>query len=138
MGDGEEGAWGTQDRKTSCLLRDSASAAVLLAPAMWRASIEICQWAVKKCRQRSKCMSNGSLADPLESAQTTAILSEMALTVVDLQDGPQMAAAITTGTISLADIWRACHEGGHSTWNHCAESLTAPQPHEPDASEVKK
>ena len=96
------GACGKHEKNTSDLSRDRASAAVLCTPAMCRARMAIRKCAVKKCKHRNRCMRRGSRAKPDERAQTTAMLSENAWTVDDLQPGPQTATARTTGTISLA------------------------------------
>ena len=64
------------------------------------------------------------------------MLSEKTCTVDDCHDVPQMATAITTGTISFTAIYWWHQDDGHSTWNKHAESMTAPQPHDPDASDV--
>ena len=105
---------------------------------MCRARMAIRKCAVKKCKHRNRCMRRGSRAKPDERAQTTAMLSENAWTVDDLQPGPQTATARTTGTISLAAMWIWCHDSGHWTLNQGRSSLRAPQPQVPDASDQKE
>ena len=49
--------------------------------------------------------------------------------------GPQRATATTIGTNSFGLMWMSFHPSGQDNWNHLP-SQTAPQPHEPDASEI--
>ena len=68
---------------------------------------------------------------------TTAELSHKALTVLPFHFLPHNAAAITMGTISFTAMWAVAMGPAHFNWNHSGpEKLKAPQPHEPDASDV--
>jgi hypothetical protein len=87
----------------------------------------------KEMQASEKMHKRGISGYSLVSAQTTDMLSEKTCTVDDCHDVPQMATAITTGTISFTAIYWWHQDDGHSTLNQHAESLTAPQPHDPDA-----
>ena len=47
-----------------------------------------------------------------------------------------MAALMTTGTISFDAMLELLQVDGHFNWNQWWLDAIAPQPHEPDASEV--
>ena len=49
---------------------------------------------------------------------------------------PQTAALMTIDTISFVAMPTPAQDSGHSTWNQWPLSVTAPQPHVPEASEV--
>ena len=91
--------------------------------------------ATAKASMRNRWDSVGSLADPLLTAATTAMLSQRQQTRLPAQCGPHSTTAITIGTSSLGVIDAVAHDSGHCSWNH-SSSWTAPQPHVPDASDL--
>ena len=58
------------------------------------------------------------------------------MTELDVQCAPHIASATTTGTISLATIWNWDQDAGHCNLNHDRLVANAPQPHDPEASDV--
>lgn len=97
-----QGLWRQWGGKQLCLrdgrkeaMRDKWSAAQFWAPAICSATIEKSKWAVKNHKQCSKCITKGSLADPLLIAATTPVLSHWNLVVLWAIWGPHTAPART-------------------------------------------
>ena len=72
----------------------------------------------------------GCLAESFARAWTTAMLSDLTSTVWPSHSCPHITAAITMGTISFTAMFTSDHDSDYNP-----ELDTAPQPHEPDASE---
>ena len=86
---------------------------------------------MKKCRQRKRCIRRGSLGRSCHKTVQwmTAMLSDLTNTPHFFHCCPQM-------TSSLAAMLTAGLGFGYFTWNHWPVSVTAPQLHVPEASEV--
>ena len=75
-----------------------------------------------KVRQRMRCIMGFSLLEPNLIRATTAALSDKNRTDYPVQNCPQRAADITTGTISLTEMWEASVLDGHSNISHFSPS----------------
>ena len=126
---------GTSWNITCRLLREIASATVLLAPGMCSACTEMLYNAQKKCIHLSKCMISESLLVCEAMMLTTAMLSHHTSTWRCCHCAPQMAHAKAIGSSSLAAMPCWSQLPFHSICIHLSFH-TAPQPHDPDASEL--
>ena len=104
IGVGNRGAPGQSAKKAETRSLDNASAAVLSLPGMCSALCEKLKYASKKNRHLNRCSRCGSQTRPELSTCTTDRLSEMNMTALPDQQRPQMAAPVTTGSISLTAI----------------------------------
>ena len=135
-GDGSGLAVGTTCMKDAIRFLDKWSAAMFCTPGMCSGA-RIRPWdAVKKKRHRIRCIASGDFEVPDLRIATTAALSHWQRMVFPCHCLPHMAHATTTGKSSFTVMCTLLHEGGHWIWNHSPESVNAPQPHPPDASEV--
>ena len=127
-------ACGVEAKNTGRLLRDSASAAVFLTPAICFAVMPMLCTAHRNAKIRSNLKSLGSRAEPLFTAYTTAILSQRHWTCLPLHKGPHNANATTMGTNSFGLIGVPRQAIGHDSWNHLPSRL----PHNPKSPRHQK
>ena len=133
-GVGEEAACGTAEKKWCRQFLDMASALELSCPGMWTAENQKSNLAAKNTKSLTRCIMCKSLQKMELRTETTTTLSTTNRIDFPDQDLPKVAAANTTGISSFTAIERWRSRGGHSSWSHWS-SCTAPQPHEPEASE---
>ena len=82
-----------------------------------------------------RCITNASLV-VLERRRSTTMLSELKHMHFPVHCSPHSAAAITTGSSSLAVMWVSLHLSGHCTWNQPYGIEKPPHPKQPEASDV--
>ena len=110
------------------------SAVTLITPGRWEAVIQMSKCATKNDKERSRCITNLSLLEPLLMIMTRLALSHWKFIWCWDKQGPQtMHVNIIIGTSSLAIIPILYHSGGHYHCSHWDPS-TAAQPHVPEAS----
>ncbi len=83
-----------------------------------------------------KCIALSSLLDPELTFATIAALSHRHRTAWPVHWLSQIAIARTIGWNSFTVMCTSLHAGGHLSWNHSPSAVWAPQPHEPEASDV--
>ena len=132
---GRGSASGTFARKRGRQLRNSASAATLRLPGMWRANISKSKCAAMKNKHLSKCIAVSCLQYPALIRATTAALSQRQSTVQPSHALPQIAAAMTIGRSSFASMSTVFQDVCQEHWNHFF-CQNAPHPQLPDASLV--
>jgi len=111
------------------------SASVLCDPGMCAAFSWSWKWTLTKKRVRSICARWGSLLWHMFKITTTALLSHWVVTLCPLHFRPYRKSATMIRTGSFMAIWRCCDQSSHWSSNHSTPHQ-APQPHEPDASDV--
>ena len=113
---GRGSASGTFARKRGRQLHDSASAATLRLPGMWRANISKSKCAAMKNKHLSKCIAVSCLQYPALIRATTAALSQWQSTVQPPHALPQIAAAMTIGRSSFASMSTVFQEVSQEHW----------------------
>ena len=84
-----------------------------------------------------RCMTNECLEVPDLRIVTTPALSKKTTYGLPHHWWPQEAHATTIGRSFFAVIWTPSQDSGQASWNHMLVDVNAPQPHVPDASEVR-
>ena len=102
--------WGFNCRNSLDRFLESLSAAVFDVPGIWEAVILISKYAEKNQRHRKRCITVGSLEEPLLTESTTLLLSHLNSTLVLDSNGPQTAQLKTIGANSFAlYLFRTIH-----------------------------
>ncbi len=92
--------------------------------------------AKKKDRHLIRCMALPILHRPVFTMETTAALLQRQETERPSHLLPQTATLSTIGSNSLTVIWKPSQLSGSRNWNQLPPDVNAPQPHEPEASDV--
>ena len=92
---------------------ESMSAAVLSTPGTYEAVMFISKNAEKNHRHRRRCMTIGSLDEPLLMAATKLLLSHLNSIDIFGRRGPQIAQLKTIGTSSFAKMPILAHSVDH-------------------------
>ena len=135
IGQGYLLACGLREKKCESLLRDSASAIAFSEPGRWQADSAMLNLAVIKCRQRIRAIAYESelVLALMRYALRQHYCSSTLYTDLFFHWTPQVA---TARNISLLVMCRLRNASGHTNWNQSL-SQNAPQPQDPDASEVR-
>ncbi len=90
----------------------------------------------KKDKHLIKCMALSILLLPEFTMATTAALSQKQDTVRPFHSLPHIATPSTMGNSSFTVMCKSLQHSGNRSWNHFPSEVKAPQPQEPEASEV--